>query len=109
VLENPHLNTAQRIALLQSYNNYLVDPPVSLAPVLDYLSAHKDPAVMNGAILALGLEVEGARFLGKAFVDKKLPAEALTVVVDVLKGHAKNDPECEKLLTAVMKDNGEQK
>jgi quinoprotein glucose dehydrogenase len=109
VLENPHLNAAQRIALLRSYNNYLLEPPVSLAPALEYLTSHKDPAVLKGAILALGGDVEGARFLGHAFLDKKLPAEAQPDVADVLHKQAEKDPQCAELLTAVMKEKAEPK
>jgi hypothetical protein len=109
LLENPHLSDAQRIALLRSYNNYLLDPPVSLAPALEYLTTHNDPAVLKGAVLGLGGDADGARFLGTAFLDKKLPAEALPDVTEVLRQQAKNDPECAKLLTAVMKEKAEQK
>jgi quinoprotein glucose dehydrogenase len=109
LLENPHLNAVQRIALLRSYNNYLLDPPVSLAPALEYLTTHKDAAVLKGAILALGGDAEGARFLGHAFLDKKLPAEALPDVTEVLRRQADKDPECAKLLTAVMKEKAEPK
>ncbi|HBI43953.1 MAG TPA: hypothetical protein DDY78_14040 [Planctomycetales bacterium] len=109
MLENPHLSAVERIALLRSYNNYLLDPPVSLAPALEYLTSHKDAAVLKGAIQALGADADGARFLGHAFLDKKLPTEALPDVTDVLRQQAKNDPECAKLLTAVMKEKAESK
>jgi quinoprotein glucose dehydrogenase len=109
MLENPHLNAVQRIALLRSYNNYLLDPPVSLAPVLDYLTTHKDPAVLKGAIHALGADAEGARFLGHAYIDKKLPAETLPDVTNILRQQAGKDPECAKLLTAVIKEKAEPK
>ena len=109
MLENPHLNAAQRIALLRSYNNYLLDPPASLAPALDYLSTHKDPAVLKGAILALGGDAAGARLLGHAFLDKKLPAEAQPVVKEVLGKQAGNDAECAKLLADVMNYKAEVK
>jgi quinoprotein glucose dehydrogenase len=109
MLENPHLNAVQRVALLRSYNNYLLDPPVSLAPALDYLMTHKDPAVLKGAIHALGADAEGARFLGHAYIDKKLPAETLPDVTDILRQQAGKDPECAKLLTAVIKEKAEPK
>ncbi len=109
LLENPHLSAMQRIALLCSYNNYLLDPPVSLTPALEYLTNHNDPTVLKGAILGLGGDGEGARFLGQAFLDMKLPAEALPDVTEVLRRQAVKDPECAKLLTAVMKEKPEQK
>jgi hypothetical protein len=109
LLENPHLSAAQRIALLRSYNNYLLDPPASLTPVLEYLTTHNDPAVLKGAILGLGGDADGARFLGQAFLDKKLPAEALPDVTEVLRRQVGSSSECAKLLTAVMKEKAESK
>jgi putative membrane-bound dehydrogenase-like protein len=37
-LRNPHLTNSQRIQLLESYANYLLDPPVALEPLVDYLT-----------------------------------------------------------------------
>jgi putative membrane-bound dehydrogenase-like protein len=37
LLKNYHLTPEQKAALLRSYNNYLLDPPISLEPVADYL------------------------------------------------------------------------
>src|SRR5205823_9852698 len=37
LLKNYHLTPDQRAALLRSFNNYLLDPPVSLEPVADFL------------------------------------------------------------------------
>ena len=54
VLENPHLSAAQRAALIRSYHNYLLDPPLSLAPVVDYLKAHPQE---DSAVRLAGLEV----------------------------------------------------
>jgi putative membrane-bound dehydrogenase-like protein len=54
ILKNVHLNEKQKAALLRSYDNYLLDPPVSVEPALEYLLAHpKDPA----AVKLAGLEV----------------------------------------------------
>jgi hypothetical protein len=47
--------------------------------------------------------------LGRAFLDKKLPVEALPDVTEVLRQQAGNNPECAKLLTAVTKEKVEQK
>lgn len=38
LLKNYHLTAAQKAALIRSYGNYLLDPPVSLAPVMDVLA-----------------------------------------------------------------------
>src|SRR5207302_905193 len=37
LLKNYHLTPDQRAALMRSFNNYLLDPPISLEPVADYL------------------------------------------------------------------------
>ena len=123
VLENPHLSAAQRAALLRSYGNYLLDPPLSPAPALDYLKAHpreepavklaglevltlleeKDPAPRKEAIGVLAADADGAQFVGQAFLDKKLPPEALPEVADALRRFADKEPACAKLLAEVMK------
>jgi putative membrane-bound dehydrogenase-like protein len=54
LLDNPHLSIAQRAALIRSYENYLLDPPVSLEPALKYLAGHPDEAT---AVKIAGLEV----------------------------------------------------
>src|SRR5205085_9011311 len=52
VLRNPHLSDADRAALVRSYNNYLLDPPVSVESVFDYLAQHpREPAVVRRAAL----------------------------------------------------------
>jgi putative membrane-bound dehydrogenase-like protein len=54
LLANPHLGIARRADLVRSYANYLLDPPVSLEPLLSYLLAHpEEPA----AVKLAGLEV----------------------------------------------------
>jgi len=53
LLKNPHLSIEQRAALITSYNNYLLDPPLSLEPVLDYLLANpREAAAVKRAALA---------------------------------------------------------
>ncbi len=37
LLKNYHLTPAQRAALIRSYSNYQLDPPISLEPLADYL------------------------------------------------------------------------
>jgi quinoprotein glucose dehydrogenase len=37
LLERPDLTTPQRAALVRSFSNYLLDPPLSLRPLIDYL------------------------------------------------------------------------
>ncbi len=68
VLENPHLKAEQRAALVRSYENYLLDPPVSLAPMVDYLIAHpnEDPAVKQAGAeaMAAGGALPGPKAVG---------------------------------------------
>ncbi|HZY83327.1 MAG TPA: PVC-type heme-binding CxxCH protein, partial [Gemmataceae bacterium] len=60
VLRNPHLSAAERAALVRSYNNYLLDPPVSVQPVFEYLAAHpREPASVRLAALEV-LSTAGA-------------------------------------------------
>lgn len=40
LLENPHLGTPQRVALIGSLANYQFDPPMPLTPLLAYLTKH---------------------------------------------------------------------
>jgi quinoprotein glucose dehydrogenase len=54
ILKNPHLSIEQRAAVLRSYGNYLLDPPVSLEPALTYLLDNPREAV---AVKLAGLEV----------------------------------------------------
>jgi putative membrane-bound dehydrogenase-like protein len=57
LLRNPHPSVRQRAGLIRSYNNYLLDPPVSLEPALDYLVKHPDEAL---PVKLAGLEVLSA-------------------------------------------------
>jgi hypothetical protein len=45
LLENPHLSINQRAALLHSYVNYQLEPPLSAVPLLEYLSQHATEAL----------------------------------------------------------------
>jgi quinoprotein glucose dehydrogenase len=54
LLANPHLSIAQRVDLIRSYANYLLDPPVSVEPMLQYLLSRADE---SGAVKLAGLEV----------------------------------------------------
>jgi putative membrane-bound dehydrogenase-like protein len=54
LLTIPHLSIARRADVIRSYSNYLLDPPVSLEPMLAYLLSHpEEPAPVKLA----GLEV----------------------------------------------------
>jgi putative heme-binding domain-containing protein len=54
ILRNEHVSARQRAVLIRSYNNYLLNPPISIEPALDYLVAHPDEEV---AVKLAGLEV----------------------------------------------------
>jgi putative membrane-bound dehydrogenase-like protein len=60
MLENPHLRPAQRAALLRSYANYLLDPPVSPEPAVEYLAAHPEEDAVVKAAGAEALAAAGA-------------------------------------------------
>ncbi len=38
LLKYPHLQVPQRVQLVRSFGNYLLDPPISLEPMIDYLN-----------------------------------------------------------------------
>jgi HEAT repeat protein/glucose/arabinose dehydrogenase len=43
LLQNVHLTTQQKAALVRSYQNYLLDPPISLEPLADYVARMPRP------------------------------------------------------------------
>ncbi len=53
LLANPHLKAAQRAALVRSCSNYLLDPPVALDPILDFLASHPEEAAPPVQLAAL--------------------------------------------------------
>jgi quinoprotein glucose dehydrogenase len=53
LLKNPHLTVEQRAVLAHSWNNYLLDPPVSLQPLLDHLTARDEALPVKYAGLAV--------------------------------------------------------
>jgi hypothetical protein len=56
LLAYPHLSVSQRANLVRSYSNYLLDPPVSLDGLVDYLNAHDEGlAVKQAAVEVLAL------------------------------------------------------
>ena len=79
LLKNVHLTIEQKAKLVRSYHNYLLDPPISLEPLADYLAGLPRPprgvkvtgteaAELSAAvpIKLAGLEVlaSGGRLLG---------------------------------------------
>jgi putative membrane-bound dehydrogenase-like protein len=49
LLGNPHLTVSQRASLVRSYGNYLLDPPLSLDGLVDYLDTHKEGLLVQQA------------------------------------------------------------
>jgi putative membrane-bound dehydrogenase-like protein len=106
-LDNPHLTAAQRAALIHSYANYLLDPPVSLAPAVDYLIAHpkEDPAVKQAGLdlLALSGTAPGDKAASWAlgFLDDKDP-KLQTAAVKALETLGVNSEEARRIGQAYL-------
>lgn len=58
LLKYPHLTAAQRVKLIRSCGNYLLDPPISLDPIAAYLSS---PAGQAAEVKQAGAELLAAR------------------------------------------------
>lgn len=58
LLKYPHLSVAQRIKLIRSCGNYLLDPPISLDPMVKYLAS---PAGQPAEVKQVGEELLAAR------------------------------------------------
>jgi putative heme-binding domain-containing protein len=86
LLQNPHLSIAQRAALVRSYSNYLLDPPVTPEPILDYLTSHPDEALAVKLAGVDALSVMGTLKTGKGadwllgLLEDTDPAARLVVV-----------------------------
>jgi putative membrane-bound dehydrogenase-like protein len=63
----------------------------------------QDPAVLREAVAVLGARQDGARLVGRLFLDKKLPRDLLVNVSEALGRHADRDPELAKMLGEVKK------
>jgi quinoprotein glucose dehydrogenase len=63
LLADPHMTARQRVALIRSYSNYLLDPPVSLDPLLEFLGKRPNEP-MTVLIAALETLAEGGALKG---------------------------------------------
>jgi putative heme-binding domain-containing protein len=54
LLADPHLSVDQRVAVIKSYSNYLFDPPVSMVPLTEFLTARPTETL---AVQLAGFEV----------------------------------------------------
>ncbi|QDU22112.1 PVC-type heme-binding CxxCH protein [Urbifossiella limnaea] len=81
LLATPHATPAQREALVRSYTNYQLDPPVSLDPLVDYLRTRRDeaPAVVAAAAEVFAASDGNLSPKGRAFVAGLLDHRAPTV------------------------------
>ncbi len=77
LLANPQASPAQREALVSSFNNYQLDPPISLDPLATYLALHSDesPGVVGAAVEVFaasptGLESPGAKAMVLALLSR---------------------------------------
>jgi quinoprotein glucose dehydrogenase len=57
LLKYPHLSVAQRVKLIRSCGNYLLDPPISLDPIVKYLAT---PAGQPAEVKRAGAELLAA-------------------------------------------------
>jgi len=58
LLRYPHLTVAQRVLLIRSFGNYLLDPPISLDPIVKYLAS---PAGQPEEVKRAGAELLASR------------------------------------------------
>ena len=72
--------------------------------VLEQLK-ESDRDVRQAAIRVLGARPEGARLVGRYFLDKKLPRDFLPQVAEALRRHAEKDPDAAALLAEVLKSD----
>ncbi len=88
LLKNPHVSSKQRAALVRSYSNYLLEPPLSLEPLLDYLKANPNEGepVRLAALEALSLAGAFKTERGADWLLKQLGEEATGLRLSVLKG-----------------------
>src|SRR5208283_5251584 len=61
LLTYPHLSIPQRVSIIQSHTNYLLDPPLALDPLVEYLKTRNEAFPVKQA----GLEVLAVKGVGK--------------------------------------------
>ncbi|HYH66936.1 MAG TPA: PVC-type heme-binding CxxCH protein, partial [Urbifossiella sp.] len=99
LLANPHCTPAQREALVRSYTNYQLDPPVSLDPLADYFRRREElPPVVAAAAEVFAASDGNLSAKGRDFVAGLLDHAAPTV-----RTAAVNAVEATRLVTAAPK------
>jgi hypothetical protein len=79
-----------------------VDSAEALTQAKKFLTG-KDEALQREAAKVLATTAEGARLLGRMYLDKKLPGSLLTLISASLRKHAATDVEAAKLLAEIAK------
>lgn len=84
LLNHPKLSLDQRADLVRSYANYQFDPAISLEPLADFVTKHKEPAI---AIAALDVYAVSAPLDGKstAWMIAQLDADNVEVRLAALR------------------------
>jgi putative membrane-bound dehydrogenase-like protein len=87
LLNNAQASPAQREMLIASYNNYQLDPPISLDPLAKYLALHPDesPGVVGAAVEVFaasptGLESPQAKAVVLALLSRTDPGVRLAAI-----------------------------
>jgi putative membrane-bound dehydrogenase-like protein len=77
--------------------------PAAAAEFAEPFLTRPNLELQREAVLVLGASAEGARKVGRLFLDKKLPRELLPQLTEALRKHSEKDAEAAKLLAGVMK------
>jgi hypothetical protein len=84
----------------------VVDSVAAAARARGYLTGN-DAGLQREAVLVLSATGEGARLVGKTFLQKKLPAALREEVLAALRKHSSKDADAARLLTEILKASGE--
>jgi len=88
---------------VESFRTLAVLDPASAHEAARAILEQKDSPLRNDAVQFLGTQPDGAKFVGKLYLDKKLPKEMLPQVADNLRKHADKNPDIGEMLKEVMK------
>jgi putative membrane-bound dehydrogenase-like protein len=88
---------------VESFRTLAVLEPAASQETARSILERKDPLLRSDALQILGTQPGGATFIGKLYLDKKLPKEMLPQVADNLRKHADKNPEIAQMLKEVMK------
>jgi putative membrane-bound dehydrogenase-like protein len=97
LLKYPHLTREQRLKLIRSCGNYLLDPPISPDPLFAYLD-RADDGLLTEAIDVLTATPGGTRLIARRFLAGKLPRNLLPRLTKAIRQHAGKDAELDKVL-----------